>query len=103
MKKAFFALVIAPLLAGCASSAGSTLTPAYGIEQTGSASAVKTECTAAAAEVMPKSLGFLETIPPSTYMAAYNKFAACAQESGYEAQCQSANKVLCGLNVLGFQ
>lgn len=105
MKFMLFSIVIlAGLgLAGCASQAVSILTPSHGAERTDSVSAVKVECTSEASKLMPKALSFLETIPPSTYMAVYNAYAACAQKHGYEAQCQSSSKFLCGANIVGFE
>ncbi len=97
-----FAL-FAAVASGCASQAVSTLTPAHNTEQTDSLSAVKVKCTSEAVALMPKSLSFLETIPPTTYAAVYNAFAACSQTHGYETQCQSSNKFLCGMNIVGFQ
>ena len=102
-KSVLLTILAAVILSGCASQAGNTLTPAHNTEQTGSVSAVKVECTAEASALMPKSLGFLETIPPTTYMSIYNAYAACAQKRGYETQCQSSDKYLCGVNIVGFQ
>ena len=107
MKKPFiktallsFAAATAVLLSGCAGSKGAILTPLPGAEPTDSISAVKAKCANEAANVMPKSLSFLETIPPSTYALVYTTYAACNAEHGYETQCDAHSKWFCGHMIL---